>query len=385
MDEALRATERATRASPEDPDALRGLARDLARAGDEVGAWKARARLAVTDGEAWAELAGRRAIGVRAIGEVVRRTWTPRLGRRVVGATGDQLVLDGQEVLGPDLQPRWTASRTSTVLAGPRVFGVESEPLVPGMEARDLVVARTRDGAVLQRGLLASFGEGSYFGGGHTARWLVFYTRGALLVVDATLDDPRLLVRHPVDQRVQTLTLSGRYLLRPTDPRRCEVRDLEDGALTRTIAGRVCEAEGPAGLIYPEGRGGPRLALVELETGEERLSVRGPREGLLARERIVARWNEELVGIERTTGRRCWRRPCDEDVELAASADVLYMARRTQGQVEALDLPSGEPLWTHDLSGSAGRVRLLPADGALFVQTSEDGQVALTRIAAPIA
>ena len=51
--------------------------------------------------------------------------------------------------------------------------------------------------------------------------------------------------------------------------------------------------------------------------------------------------------------------------------------------MEALDLPSGDPLWTHDLSGSTGRVRLLPADGALFVQTSEDGRVALTRIAAP--
>lgn len=385
MDDALRAAERAMRSDPDDPEGLRALARDLARAGDEVGAWKARARLAVTDGETWAELAGRRAVGVRQIGEVVRRALPTTGWWRVVGASDEGFVLDGQGVLGPDLSPRWTAPRVSTVLAGPVLFGVESEPLVPGAEARDLVVARTRDGQVLQRGLLDSIGRGSYFGGGHTARWVVFYTRGALLVVDATSDDLELVARHPIDQRVQALRLTARYLLRPADHlRRWEVRDLVGCTVRRTIEGTVCDMEGLTVLTCPSGRGGPRLAIEALETGEERLSIRGPRAGLLGRERLVAEWNDDLVGLERSTGRRCWRHPRGDLLQLVAAADVLYIGRRIGSacRVEALDLASGAPLWVHDLPDTT-HVRLFPANGTLVLQTSDDGTSTLTRIAAP--
>ncbi|MCO5170612.1 MAG: hypothetical protein M9894_30135 [Planctomycetes bacterium] len=146
MDDRLRALERAARADPSDRVAGRALVQAFDQAGDEVGAWRARCRLARGgDEDAWRALTALPA-GARAPGEAIERVFD---GAYSAEADPRTVLLAGPTLEALDaatLAPRWSISGAQghSLLVGPYVVHAPAE-------ASEVVLRLARTGEEVAR------------------------------------------------------------------------------------------------------------------------------------------------------------------------------------------------------------------------------------------
>lgn len=149
MDDQLRALERAARAAPDDRTAGWALVRGLERAGDEVGSWRERCRLArAGDDDAWEALRWTPR-GARRAGRVVERRLS-QVERVQVGEAGAVVMARDLALLDrASLETRWSSPLSSPIahvlFAGPFLLHPD------GSFCRTLVVRDVRTGQEVMR------------------------------------------------------------------------------------------------------------------------------------------------------------------------------------------------------------------------------------------
>lgn len=391
MDDRLRALERAARADPSDRAAGWAFVAALDQAGDEVGAWRERCRLArAGDAQAWTEVDRPIAAGVRALGPIAARTFDGDV--RLVTTWRDVVVLEhGGRLLGLEaatLETRWSRPSIGVNLwvgCGPRVVAPDA--------ARELLVhVSARGGDELQTELPVAAED--WWPCRRTADRLMLVSptlpllrgHGRVAVVDvgdppgAVLADVHDTWALPADPAVGGVHLHQRGSA-------LQARDVVSRALLWSAYGHwTADVDPRHALALSQGR----LALLEVRTGNEARawSAQADR-ALLAPDAVVARVGGVMVVFDRGAGAERWRRPRPpgRSPALAAARDVLVVAfegRYRGGQVVGLDLTDGRPLWTADVRcGRRPSFQVALAERAVVAVASTATKAHLVRIAAP--
>lgn len=405
MDAHLRTLERASRADPDDRRAARALAHRLDQAGDAPGAWRARCRLArAGDEEVWHALATTPA-GALAPGAPVERTFEADVRVRADART---VLLAGQALQALDpttLEPRWSVpgEQDLATLVGPYVVHA------PAGE-KGLVFRDAASGEEVARTLLATRARAA-----HATRDRLIvrceHSLGTSALLIDTGDEPGMPLAMRPDLPPFGGTAAAARGLRVVREHAgiadmFEARDVDSDdvawrtrhallrASDRGIA--VMTRDLPRQVIELDARGGaPRWSatLPWQQGGTSALftdelvvvSVQVPPWAAEPRAFGVAAFERDGGGLRWTGDQEDQRRTF---VAEAIAADVVYYVRSPDEgastgdlRVVALDLRSGEPLWSQALGGRRGKGTTLDAVEGGVVAAWRDGErTVLTRL-----
>lgn len=404
MDDRLRALERAARADPTDRVAGRALVQALDQAGDEVGVWRERCRLARGgDERAWRELTALPA-GARSPGEPIERLFE---GAYSAEADARTVLLAGPTLEALDaanLAPRWSISGAQghSLLVGPYVAHAPAE-------AREVVLRLTATGDEVAR----------------------VATPGPVTVLHATLDRLIVTCEQGFESRSVIVdlgeapgaTLAVRVDRPPYQSTVAAGRGLRVVVKHESVAA-VFEARGvdddvvrwharqlgllsDSGLVVFFGHGNAEVSELDPASGERRWTY-APRSpavsAALAGDVVVlalARSPSELghgcmhmTALERRVGAPRWERPAPSHFETCVSEDAMYLLDREpqewSAKVERRELASGRTMW-------GGPIPTPPLDDPYWVpgfhavdrgvvvvySDGEDGRTHLLRLGAP--
>lgn len=407
MDDRLRQLERAARANPDDVAAGRALVRALDQAGDAVGAWQARCRLArAGDDVTLAELR-RLPAGALSAGQPIERTYE---GELRLHADARTVLVDGARLEALDaatLEPRWSVEGGQDVaaLAGPFVAHA------PRGE-RTLVLRDARDGAEVARvgvpggaatavttldGLIVAFEQD---------------LRGGVAVVDLGERPGTLLaVRHDVPPFGATRHAArGLRLVRvhASIADAFEARDVDTDATVWETRHEVLHAS-EHGVVVETRVRLRRIAELDPVSGALRWSApvdgpRAPLNVLVTPELVVvcaqvppfagAASGLTVAAHEREDGARRWTRGDDLPASLLLAqtvADGLVAFVRApvggpgaEARLEVLDALTGETRWSHPLDRRVELTATLCAVDHGLVVAWPDGDVSrVLRVGAP--
>lgn len=401
MDERLRDLERSALADPTDHTAAWSLVRALDQAGDKVGGWVWRCRLARRgDARAWLELEPPRR-SVRAIGSTVRLTDEAR--SFICGADSQNVVLSemrGIKVIdSTTLAMRWAQDgRRQPTLCGPFVVAATKD---------EVVAWETATGREAGRSTLPA-GSSGWTPWGTTADRVALATLGAgpLVVVDAGSRPGSIHAWHAEANSGRATTFIARGLrLDIAEEGTSAAWDLETNQRrTGVLEGIAVAADAEGAIFIPFARAERRgqqswLTLVELATlsPRYRVPVTRPFLAALTPQRIALLGRGGVTVLDRATGATRCSAPIDPDWEInstigfACAQDVAYLLggrahaeyrRRPEFAdvtLVALDLDDGRELWRLPLD-IAGMVRLAVLDGAVIASVADTDRTLLVRV-----
>ncbi|MBX3470126.1 MAG: hypothetical protein KF878_24890 [Planctomycetes bacterium] len=409
MDDRLRALERAARADPADLVAGRALVQALDQAGDEVGAWRERCRLARGgDEDAWRALTALPA-GARAPGEAIERVFE---GAYSAEADARTVLLVGPTLEALDaatLAPRWSISgaQAHALLVGPYVAHAPAE-------ASEVVLRLARTG----EGVARVAAPGPVTALHATFDRLIVTCEGfpesRSVIVDLG-EAPGATLAVRVDRPpYQSTVAAGRGLRVVTKHESVaavfEARGVDDDVVRWSTRDTIYSLS-DLGLVVGRARQGSS-AVSELEPGAGAprwtSSFRPPwmvDGAALASDLVILSMGEHadtvpelitgdmgVLTLDRRTGALGWERRwrLDWPLSLAPSRDVVYCqlpGPDDRWRVECLDLVSGSTAWSAPVREPApipsrGRRPLTVERGIVQVRP-EPGLTRLLRLGAP--
>lgn len=408
MDDRLRQLERAARADPDDLAAGRALVRALDQAGDAVGAWQARCRLARAGDEgAWVELAPLPG-GAREAGQPVERSLE---GRVAVDADARTVLVAGSSLAALDpatLEPRWSVEGQQAVAALLGPFALHVPAASTTLVLRDAL------------------------GGDEVARTAL---PAPAAFVDATRDRVIVICEHSIGATTVVIDLGDqpgaplavRPDVLPFRAARGAGRGLrlvrEHGGIADIVEARDADTDAvrwrtrdwllhgsDLGFLVMTGPRPRRVLELDPRRGEPRwtATLDAPQGGvgaLLTPEVAILStqappWTDEarrfnVAAFERVDGTRRWVGG-DEDlrwnfVQKACAATSVYFIRSPdegpsagECRLEARDLRTGEPAWSRPLGSRRGEGHSLHAvDGGVVASWHGDGTTTLLRLGSP--